>query len=385
MKEYLIPDYYTEFKCKMGACRSSCCEGWQVAFSLEDYFRITAEDCSKELRDKIDRGVKVSLHPTPQTYAYIQHDYFGNCPMRLEDGRCGIHAELGENALATVCKLYPRGIRIEPVPECSCANSCEGTLEILFAKDEPIKFIKKELDIEPPKGLRRVVNFNTMGKELEIRKWLIGIIQNRRYSLTIRLMKLGLALKSLKEVLDKRNPLEIEELFKKEFIVDDIDFNINSTQLQFGLTIAEELLRLIDENSNSVRGYGEEALLYFGNDENTLDRYIKGKKEFERKIPKWEIWFEHMLTNHLFFEQFPFQDRPEEPWEEFVAVCSVYAILRFLGIGWMANKNGTSDFIDMASAVFRLVDHTSFDRYSAHMLKELNCDTPQKIFDLITL
>lgn len=381
LNEFLIPEYYEKFQCKMGKCRSSCCEGWKVSFSLEDYFRLSTEECSKSLREKIDRGVKVYLHPTPSLYAYVQHDYTGNCPIRLLDGRCAIHTEMGENALAEVCKLYPRGIRKNPY-ECSCANSCEATLELMFSKDEPIKFIKKILAIDAKS--ERKIHFDTFGKEEEIRLKLIYILQDRKNKLPTRLMILGLALRDLKNVLEKKDMEEINEFLDKTYEIKKIKYNIDEECLSFGLYIMEEVLKLIDEKSDSVRSYGESALLFF-NDKFNFNRYERAKETFEKKIPKWEIWFEHMLVNHMFFEQFPFQDRPEDPWEEFVAICAVYAVLRFLSIGWMVNKTKTSDFVDMASAVFRLIDHTNFDKYASYVLKELKCDTPQKIFNLISL
>lgn len=35
---------------------------------------------------------------------------------------------------------------------------------------------------------------------------------------------------------------------------------------------------------------------------------------------------EHVLVNHMFFEQFPFQDRDEGLCDEFIAICAVYAL-----------------------------------------------------------
>ncbi len=384
-KEFLMPDYYSGFRCKMGDCRSSCCEGWTVTFSLQDYFKLTGEECSDELRKKIDRGVKVSLHPTPQEYAQIQHDYTGNCPMRLADGRCGIHAEMGEGALGEVCKLYPRGLRKEPDYECSCANSCEGTLEKIFSRDDPIKFVREPLVLDSPITLTRTVKFDTKGKEQQIRLWLIDIVQQRDYPLPIRLMNLGLALRDMKTALDSDDEKDISALISTPYPMQNVEFDADDEQLRYGVATAEKLLKLIDEKSNSVRQYGEQALEYFGDENGSFEKYQTAKNLFESKVPKWEIWFEHMLVNHMFFEQFPFQDRPEDPWEEFVAICAVYALLRFLGIGWMTTKGSASDFVDMSAAVFRLVDHTNFDRYASRLLTELHCDTPQKVFDLIIL
>lgn len=382
-KTFLMPDYYTAFVCKTGDCRHSCCEGWPVTFSLEDYFRLTAEECSPELRNKIDRGVQISLEPSPDAYARIKHDYYGNCPMRLADGRCHIHAEMGETALATICRLYPRGIRVEPDYECSMANSCEGVLELMFKRTEPLKFVRKEIDAYIPHNGGRKFKFETFGREQELRLWLISFLQDRSQSMPYRLMNLGLALRDLQEAIRQNSEEKLVALLSKSYSAPEVDMEISAEHLEFGLRIAEELTKLIDERSESVREYGREALEYFN--KTGLNGYYVAEWEFEHKLPKWEIWFEHMLCNHMFFEQFPFQDRPDSPWNEFVAICAVYALLRFLAIGRATRKSTATDFIDMSAAVFRLVDHTDFDLYASRTLETLKCDTPQKIFDLIIL
>ena len=109
------------------------------------------------------------------------------------------------------------------------------------------------------------------------------------------------------------------------------------------------------------------------------------RAHFETVFPKWEIWFEHMLVNHMFFSRFPFQDRPVNLRDEFVALSAVYVLLRFLGIGCMRDQNDERAFIDIAAAVFRLVDHTDFDRYAAQMMKELGCDDWDRVHDLVSL
>ena len=87
----------------------------------------------------------------------------------------------------------------------------------------------------------------------------------------------------------------------------------------------------------------------------------------------------------MFFARFPFQDRPESLKDEFIALCAVYALLRFLGIGWMHDKKDPAAFVDVAAAAFRLVDHTAFDRYAAHMMKKLGCDDWDRVHDLVSL
>ena len=196
---------------------------------------------------------------------------------------------------------------------------------------------------------------------------------------------LGLGLKEIEDSISEKDGERLEKILAfppAEILEPPVIFK---SHVEFGLKNARTLLKLMDDRSASIRSFGEEALDYFGNDEGVLERYQKAKKLFEKKFPKWEIWFEHMIVNHMFFEQFPFQDRPESFWNEFVGLCAVYTLLRFLCVGWMAKRENPEDFVDAAAAAFRLIDHTEFERYSSQILRSFGCTDPQKIYDLIAL
>ena len=385
-REYLVPDYFEHFTCKMGSCRAACCVGWPISFSLKDYYRLLGMECSPDLRRRLDGAMHIKLHPTPESYAEISPRFDGNCPLRMDDGRCWLHAEMGEEVLSSVCRLYPRGARLDGASECSCANSCEGVLELLFSRDEPIAFEKRMLALELPDSSEREVHFETLGRAQEIRLWLIRQMQQQALPLPQRLMAMGHALWALDEALAERDEHQVQRLLLGQRRIRPLQpQELAQGQLNFGLEVARGMLALLDERSVSIREYGEAALAYFGEDEGSFQRYARARAHFETAYPKWDIWFEHMLVNHMFFVQFPFQDRPESLRDEFVALCAVYALLRFLGIGWLWDKTETSDFVDVAAAAFRLIDHTAFDRYAAHMLKRLGCDDWEKIHDLISL
>lgn len=381
--EYLMPDYYPNFSCKMGGCRAACCEGWPISFSLEDYHHLMGESCSEAMRRRLDTGLRVKLHPTPEAYAEISPRYDGNCPMRLEDGRCALHAEMGEGALSYVCRLYPRGVRADGEYECSCANSCEAVVELLFSRDEPIEFIRREMTFDIPKPAPRSVFFETLGREQEIRLWLIRQLQNQMLPMPQRMMAMGHALWALDEALSTRDAAQVDRLMRGQRRVHPLQpHELSQGHLDFGLKIAHGMIELLDERSDSIRRFGETSLAVI---DGSFERYALARAHFETALPKWEIWFEHLLVNHMFFSRFPFQDRPVSLKDEFVALCAVYALLRFLGIGWMWEKTDESAFADVASAAFRLVDHTAFDRYAAKMMKELGCNDWDRVHDLISL
>lgn len=280
-------------------------------------------------------------------------------------------------------QAIPRGVRTENGFECSCANSCEAVLELLFSRDEPIEFVQKELSFHLPRQGQPTIHFETLGKEQEIRLWLIRYMQHQVLPLPQRMMAMGHALAALDEALIAHNEQQVERLLRGQKRIRPLQpKELSQGHLDFGLRFASGLIQLMDRRSDSIRAYGEDALAYF---DGSFDKYVEARDHFETVLPKWDIWFEHMMVNHMFFARFPFQDRPVTLLDEFIALCAVFAMLRFLGIGHMRDKTDASAFVDVAAAVFRLVDHTAFDHYAARMMKELGCDDWDRVHDLISL
>ena len=380
-----MPDYVPEFACKMGACREACCVDWPISFSLDDYFHLSTLDCSPALRDQIDRGVRISLDPRPDRYAEIAPRYDGNCSLRLPDGRCALQAELGEEALTDVCRLYPRGVRKAEEYEISCANSCEAVPELLFKREAPLTFIRKEMELALPPEAERKINFETLGHGTDLRLWFIRIMQERPLSFPERFCALADALYRADRALEAKNEKALISMMAAPVKKPVFDGSATPEKLLDGMEKAEKLLELVDRRSASVRAYGEEALSYFGSGGDAFTRYLEARERFEKLYPAWEINFEHMLVNHMFFSEFPFQDRPENFNEEYMALTVVYTLLRFLSIGWLAQHEGETGFADISAAAFRLIEHTDFEHYAVYLLREMQMDTPEKLSEWLML
>lgn len=382
--KYLSPDFVRPFACKMGACRTACCTGWPVSIPLADYFKIMGCSCSDKLRADLDVGIKVCLEPTVEEYARIAHTYTGDCRLRLSDGRCAVHAELGDGVLPGVCRLYPRGVRYQPGIECGFANSCEGVIELLLESDTPLTFSPKELDVAPPPEFERGYTPCDGKREYKIRLWLIKQMQHRHLSLSQRFMLLYGSLQGLQQALAE-GVAAIDNLTDQVELAAPESPAVDAHHLRYGMEIMEKLLSVIDERSDSVRPYGEAALAYFGTGEDAFDRYLAAKERFEKLFPSWKIWYEQMLVNHMFFEQFPFNNHRGNLSHSFSALAALYGLLRCLSLGYMADKDDVVSFIDMCAAVFRLVEHTSFDAYAAKTLADMGCTTREKMFSFIIL
>ncbi len=384
---FRIPDYFPDFSCKMGACRTACCTGWPVSITLQNYFDLLGLECSPDLRRRLDGGLHMCDRPSPEHYAQFSPRYDGDCPMRMEDGRCALHAEIGEHVLPDICRLYPRGIRMERGKlECSCAASCEAVLELFLHRKEPITFIEKELKLVPPALEERTAQFMSMGKEWEIRQYFIRILQDRTMPLPERILQLGYQMNKVDTIMQSGDEAGLKAILEEENEkMPGAAADLDEEHLQSGLWVMEKLTALLDKRHHSIHDYGEAALSYFGEDDGSMERYLKARGHLEKTFPDWEIFFEHMLVNHMFFVQFPFQDRPESLPQEYTALCAVYMLLRFLTIGWMADKDREEDLIDMCAALFRLIEHTEFDRYAALMLKSVGCASPDDAENIIRL
>lgn len=370
---YLVPDYFPSFSCKMGACRRPCCEGWPISISMKDYFRLLSLDCSAALRDRLDRGLHLSLHPTEDAYAQILPRYDGVCPLHMEDGRCALHAECGGDALALVCRLYPRGMRTGLHKECSCANSCEAVLEMLLHRNEPLTFLSQTLETLLP-AVQRKHHFNTQGRDQDIRLWLIAQLQRREYPLPQRMLLLGQALHAVEAALENHNHAALDALLTGQTAIPaPVMPHPSPDQLLKGLEIMERMLDTLDQTSNSIQAYGDAALRYFRCAPVPYTAYETAAARLATILPQWETWFEHLLINHMFFTQFPFQDRPVSLADEYRSLVIVYALLRCLLSGCLAEDGDETKAIDVAAAIFRLVDHTTFDLYAPALLRESGC------------
>lgn len=276
----------------------------------------------------------------------------------------------------------PRAIRKIPNYECSCSNSCEAVIELLFSDDKPIKFIEKALTIDYQINDVKLVNFNTFDKEQEIRLHLISIVQNRKYKLFERLLILNNSLINLNEALTKNDQKQINNYLLNDTSSYDIQ-NLKEKDVLFGLNVLKYLVLKIKEISISLIDSSRSVLEFYKNI--TLNQFKEQKIKLNNKFPFLDIYLEHVLVNHMFYEQFPFQDRPETPIEEFMAICAVYGLLRYYLIGLCDKINSKEQLIDLISSIFRFIDHTDFDRFSITHLKELKCDSIDKVINIIII
>lgn len=374
---YRVPDYYKDFVCKGGACRHSCCQGWPISMSMKEYFRLLSLDCSPDLRRRLDVGLHLADNPSPERYAHLMPNWLGQCPLRRDDGLCALHAEMGENAICEICRLYPRSPRRFAEPECACSNSCEHTLELLFARTSPLAIEQRNLSIpapEAPTGVPEAV----LSHYIDLRQLCIEHLQDRTLPLGARVIAVGRALNHLQPAFAELDSAAIDLALKSL----PEPGALPAPDESFALSFLAHFNRAVGLGSRSVHDYAQHAIESLGlydeePSEGSWRLYHDLKKRFKGRYPDWEIRFEQILVNHVFYESFPFSDRHEGLWDEFLSLCAVYGYAAFLALVWTDDHPADSDLVDVIAAAFRLIDHSAFDYNAAVILKRLNVTKDQ--------
>ncbi len=137
----LAPSYYPRFSCIAGACKHSCCIGWEIGIDEESYLKYQRLDNgSGKILDKI----------TAQNGEYaFQTDESGRCPFLKSDGLCDLICQYGESVLCDICADHPRFRSFfEHFTEIGLGASCAEAARIILENKDPFSLISLSGDEE---------------------------------------------------------------------------------------------------------------------------------------------------------------------------------------------------------------------------------------------
>ena len=217
------PGYYPRFRCIGGACRHSCCVGWEIDIDEESLARF------KAVGGEIGRRLAEDIVETEECASFRLKEG-DRCPFLNECNLCDIYSELGEDALCQICADHPRFRNFySDSTEIGLGLCCEAVAELVLGREEPVRFLFSEDDetSEKPDELEKQV-FKTKYDVL-------GMLQDKRMPLSERMEKAlqlcGAEMPELKNSELARFFLSLERLDEKwtevleELIaVENIDF-----------------------------------------------------------------------------------------------------------------------------------------------------------------
>ena len=130
---HIVPDYYKEFRSIAGACRHSCCIGWEIDIDADSAARYAA--AGGELGCRLQKHIDFTADPP--------HFILGEnerCPFLNSANLCDIYAQLGEQALCGICTDHPRFHNELPGrTETGLGLCCEEAARLILGRTAPVR------------------------------------------------------------------------------------------------------------------------------------------------------------------------------------------------------------------------------------------------------
>ena len=330
---WIEADYFNKFQCKCGACKRSCCSSFVVPVSKKEYYKLLTLPCSKKLCDKIESCFVEPEFPTEDRYRLIAPNYLGDCPMLDENGLCMIHKELGPSALSSICNTYPRSLKqINNHFQANCSNSCEAVVELLFNQDK-VNFVEAERNDEPNLFVKVSDDYSNMHIDFT------NIIQDRNFPLNKRLEK----------------------------ICSHLNINPTNANCVGAFKEVANFIEKVSVNSPIYEDFITALRNRYTIDENGYRLFKEDEKQFEQNYPKWMIYFENVIVNHLYFVNVPYVDERLDKKDCTKGLCLLYGLMKIICSCLTLQDHSLEQLVYVVSDIFHLVEHTSF-YYNAFVL-----------------
>lgn len=174
----IVPDYYGEFACLMGACRHSCCIGWEIDIDEEslEFYRSCGGEMGRRLAENID---------TDGESACFRLDEGERCPFLNGDGLCELIIGLGEESLCQICADHPRYRNFfSDREEIGLGLCCEAAGKLILSRRERVRFVvlADDGEIEALSDDERAL--------LDLREELMQIAQERSLPVELRVARM---------------------------------------------------------------------------------------------------------------------------------------------------------------------------------------------------
>ena len=170
----VYPDYYPTFRCIAGACKHSCCIGWEIDIDEESLARYKA--MPGPLGERLRNHISADDPP---------HFVLGEgerCPFLNERNLCDLILEGGEGLLCQICDDHPRFRNFLPgYTEIGLGLCCEGAAQLILAQQEPVQLLSEGNWEEKDPDAEAL---------LTLRQQAFAIVQDRSLSIDKRMDKL---------------------------------------------------------------------------------------------------------------------------------------------------------------------------------------------------
>ena len=391
IKKYPVtrPTCFDRFQCKGGACRNTCCQGWNITISRAEYNKVR-----HLLRHDDVQFFKRLPRQTAndRIYATVKMTEDNHCPLFDSEGLCGLQRKYGYGALPDICKFFPR-LMMQFSDESfsqSLDSGCEKTLELLWEEqEEGLSFVTTQMDVSGLVSVN-VHRYPLSEYAADLRNLSIWLLKNRSYSLSDRMILLGLAMRELQEISELEHPdAQVSSWFikwqeqTKDSTIDLSDLNGNRTWFMMDnlkiLFFFQKLLskkgdylsRIIENISFEII---EEKNIYYD-----ISKYEALETQFIELFPKFDFFFENFMVMTLFRLAFPFNEN--SIWRSYLYLCATYSLMRFVAIA--SAPHNAQELIDYMTALSR--DSLNMNLFSNFTAGELSVRSSDSLAHMVIL
>lgn len=175
----IAPERYPDFQCIAGACRHSCCIGWEIDIDPESLRRF------QQMPGEMGERLRQNIDADGETACFALKGWEERCPFLNDDGLCDMILELGEDSLCQICTDHPRfRYSFAGHTEIGLGLCCEAAGRLLLGDPRPMKLTVIEDDgadeVDDPEETEL----------LELRDSLFALMQDRSQPMTQRMEQL---------------------------------------------------------------------------------------------------------------------------------------------------------------------------------------------------
>ncbi|MCY9591684.1 hypothetical protein PC41400_02720 [Paenibacillus chitinolyticus] len=390
----LIPEYMKKFQCIGGDCEDTCCAGWTVSIDKQTYKKYQ-KATDPELKTKLNSFIKRNKNTATKSDRYYASIIMGkdkHCPMLTEEKWCSVQLKMGEGALSTTCRMYPRNLnKYNDTFEFSGRVSCPEIARLVLLEPKGIEFDETEYEIQPNWPVIKHHGNDGAADYTQhfwpIRMLAIEMIQTRTIALGDRLVLLGLFIDALQKDIDQGLGLgaaDIIESFRSKLMSAEYLESISKLSVNLDLQL-QALFELI----KSRLTYGA-----------TMDRYhvtftemLEGLKlaEADFKLDEFRVNYEenfnayyspymkekeyvleNYLVNFLFNSLFPnLSVKNNSLFDEYALLAVMYGMLKIHLVGVAGKHKVLNDEIVVRTvqSFAKAIEHTSV--YLQSIVEEL--------------
>ena len=174
----IAPEYYPSFSCIAGACRHSCCIGWEIDVDPDtrEYYRTVPGEVGARLAENIVDNEETSCFRMGEGE---------RCPFLNGDNLCDLILSLGEESLCQICDDHPRFRNFfSDRTEIGLGLCCEAAGQLILLQEPPVHLIELDDDGEDDPADSDEIDL------IELRNELLAIAQDRSMGIDMRVQSL---------------------------------------------------------------------------------------------------------------------------------------------------------------------------------------------------